>query len=135
MNNRRVAVLMSLVIFFLLLELLPPWRYEYAFIETYKHICPAGYSFITRPPAVRAYSEMLGRCYTSDVPSHETIAVRKDASRLNWQRGILALMTVGLLLVLSAPKTRLNSVLGSLFLLSGLATLVLYAIYIQVAYY
>lgn len=139
MNHKQLVALVGSVALFLLLELFPPWRYEYAYgasaqAPSGQHRCPAGYSFVSHPPPVRPYGKMLALCNDSEIPASDKIAIRLETWRLNWQRGILALLAAGLSLVLSQPLTRSKQLLGRSFLALGFVVLGLYVVNVWAAY-
>ena len=135
MTAKQRSILVISILLFLVSELFPPWRYEYQYIESFRHKCPAGYSFISQPPAVKSYDEMLSLCMTSEVPSPEQISTHKDSYRLNWQRVILLLLSVGILLALSDKRVRLKLVLGRILSGLGIVILLLYIFVQQFLYY
>jgi hypothetical protein len=101
-NAKKGGVLLAAGALLLISELFPPWQYDYQYTPTFRHICPAGYGFITRAPRVRSYDQMLAICATSEVPL-EQIETHKDRWRSNYQRIVLCMIIVGLLLAF-APR-------------------------------
>ncbi len=133
------AVIIIAVALFTLSELFPPWRYEYRwgpeyhYIDDYKHLCPAGYSFIAHPPPVRPNNEMLRLCRVSDVPPLEKISTQKDLWLLNCQRLIL-LLGSSFFLGLSTRRTKIHTVVGGILLSLGTIITGLYILTVLVGY-
>jgi hypothetical protein len=121
MNTKQWAVILVAVGLFFISELFPPWFYV-----SNSNRCIAGYSFITRPPAAKSFDEMKKLCTESYIENQEAFETHKDQLRLNWQRVILVLLSVGLLLVLESRRSALKMVLGLIALCGGLAILGLY---------
>ena len=129
MNAKQLCVFIVSMILVLLSELFPPWRYEYLDIVGHTLDCPAGYSFVTRPPAVKSYKEMLDLCIMdSELPRLEQIIVHKNREALNWQRNIILLLSVGLLLLLTTHKAVIKSVIGWALFSLGVIILLLYTL-------
>lgn len=125
MNFKQRILILVFAIIFSLSELFPPWQYEYAYIDTYKHLCPAGYSFFTHPPAIRPYDEMLKICAASEV-SYEKITTHKDSDKLTLQRIILIVASSGLWLIFLDQRSRIKLLMGSLLLVVGILASLLY---------
>lgn len=123
MNTKQRTILIVATFLFLISELIPPWQYEYTYL-TFTQTCPANYSFITRPPNNPSYSLLQARCLTSD--PIESVKTQKDMTRLNGQRIILALLSVGLFLGLSNRPTKLLVIIAAIILVMGLFLLVGY---------
>ena len=133
-NTEQRAIIILAVALFIISELFPPWRYEYQYVQEFKHLCPAGFSFIAHPPAVRPYDEMLRLCGVSDVPSPEQISTHIDLWRLNCQRLILLLLGGGLFLNLHSPSSRIKSVISGILLTLGTIVSGLYILIVLVGY-
>jgi hypothetical protein len=110
-NGKQAVILLLAALVLFISELFPPWQYEYQYVPEWRHICPAGYGFITRPPGVRPYDEMLAACGTSEVPLSE-VTTHRDLWRSNYQRVILFVLTIGLLLTLSMQRSALKTAGG-----------------------
>lgn len=123
MNTKQRLILGAATTILLCSELIPPWQYEYSYL-TFTFTCPAPHGLITRPPAIPDYGELQRRCSTSD--PMESIKTRKDMGRLNLQRVILALITLGLFLGLRDRQTKLLLILGAIALSVGLLLLLVY---------
>jgi hypothetical protein len=98
---------------------LPPWLFgcEYSSYS-------AGYHFLTKPPAIERI------CPSSD-PIAPPPTVLKDSDRLNWQRTILPLLTIGLLLVLDNRRTTLKLLIGFIALSIGIVGLMLFVLMVR----
>jgi len=129
MKSKQLKVLLVAVSLFSLSELFPPWLYEYSW-----HRCPAGYGFITNPPAVKSSEEMQRLCHLSDLPTPESFTVHKHLDRLNFQRIILTLLMVGLLLRLDERRSTLKIALSAISLGIVIAGLISYAWFLREVY-
>jgi hypothetical protein len=134
MKTKQILILVAALTLLLLSELFPPWRYEYEYVPEYRHICPAGYAFITRPPRVKAYDEMLSICGTSEVPL-EMITTHKDDWRVNWQRLILSLLSIGIFIRFNARRTRLTRISGDLLVLVSVLVFLAYVALLPFFYF
>jgi hypothetical protein len=134
MNAKQGRILVFAMFLTLISELYPPWIYEYAYVDEFQHKCPAGYSFITRPPAVKTWDEMRSICATSEVPL-EKIRTSKDLIRLNWQRLILFSVAAGFFLYFARKNDRLQAILSRTILGIAFALLALYILVSPLLYY
>lgn len=117
MNKKQRIVLIVATLLFLISELVPPWQYEYTYL-TLTNTCPANYGFITQPPNNPSYDLLQERCMTSDPINN--VKTRKDTTRLNTQRIILVLFSLGLFLGLKERKNRLLLFISAILLAAGL---------------
>jgi hypothetical protein len=131
LNTKQRLVLVVATALLLCSEIVPPWQYEYSYL-TFTSTCPASYSLITRPPAVRSYGEMQSICHTSDPLGK--IKTRKDLGRLNLQRVILGLIAMGLFLGLSDRQTKPVMIIGAIALSIGLLLLIGYIVLLYFTY-
>ncbi len=132
-KGKQPVVLLVAALVLLISELFPPWRYEYQYISEWRHICPAGYGFITRPPGVKSYDEMLAACGTSEVPLSE-VTTHRDLWRSNYQRVILFVLTIGLLIALSTRRSALKQAGGIALVALGILGCIGYVLIVPFLY-
>jgi hypothetical protein len=130
MNFKRLNILVSAIVIFAFSELFPPWHYEYEFHYgtgyTTNGRCPAGYSFITRPPKIKAYNEMIILCLVDSNGSLGEIKVYKNLEKLNAQRIIFSSIIVNVFLRYFDINKKYVLVLSNIILVAVLVILVFY---------
>lgn len=119
LSAKQRGVLLAAGLVLLGCELFPPWLYEYQYIPSFKHACPAGYSFITRPPQVRSYDEMLSICKTSEV-ALSAVVTRIDLWRWVYQMAIIGVSAIGLFLTVRPQQNALTRPVGTVLVLVGI---------------
>ena len=119
LNAKQRGILLATAVLLLGCELFPPWRYEYEYIPTFTHFCPAGYAFFTRPPAVRSSDEMLSICKTSEVPL-SAVVTRPDGGRWIYQTAVIGVSATGLFLAFRARQNAFTWLAATVLVLIGI---------------
>lgn len=130
MNAKQWTIISVSITLVILSELFPPWVYV-----SPSNRCPAGYSFITRPPVIRSYEDMRNLCFNSDVSSPEFFRSHRDEDGLNWHRAITGILCCGLVLLLTGSKSSLKKLCGGLVFVTGLLMLAAYVFIYSHIYY
>jgi hypothetical protein len=132
MNSKQLVILISAMIMFFLSEVFPPWHYEYEFYyeSGYKTngICPAGFSFVGRPPKIRSYKEISILCLVDSDGALRKIKVCKSLGRLNSQRIIFSSIILSVFLKHFKRDKKSISILSNTFLVFALLFLVFYVL-------
>lgn len=131
MSQSQRIVLITATLFLLCSEIVPPWQYQYNYLN-FTSTCPAGYDFVTQPPPLPSDSKTQMRCFGSDPVTD--IKVRRDVGRSNLQRMILGSIALGLFLQLGDRKTRKMRVFSAIVLAVGVLLLLGYVMLLYFTY-
>lgn len=120
MNAKQWAVVLIAITLFSLSELFPPWLYLCNGIPEHS----AGYHFLSNPPEVKPIC--AGSDRISPLPT-----VLKNSGRLNLQRIVLTILTIGLMLLWDNRRTTLKILIGFLALCLSVVGLMFFVLMIR----
>ncbi len=118
MTIRQKQLLVVSATLFLLMELFPPWSYEFPEASS---IYPAGYHFRFSPPPLKSPEEMR-EIFPAAKPfknREPLFRVRLDSLRLMAQRLVAIPLIIGLMILLKKSLSPVTWVVGGLFLCVG----------------
>lgn len=119
MTIRQKQLLAVSAALFLVMDLFPPWNYEYP--NASAHL-PAGYQFRFSPPPLKSQEEMRKMFHATHYPPGKEIffGVRIDYLRLDAQRLVALPWVIGLLILLKKSLSLIVRIVGWMFLGLGL---------------
>ncbi len=125
LNIKQKVIILITALTIALMELYPPWIYEFPEIS-WAH--SAGYHIIFNPPPPKSPEEIqnISRPASRAVNQPSRFKVSLDYKRLIAQDAVLLLIAIGMVVILKKSSTALSNSIGGVFLIFGIVGLLLF---------